>query len=111
MKRGELYRVPNPGAKDPKKSRVFVVVSRQILLDSRFSTVICAPIYSIHDGLSTQVAIGVESGLKHDSSIHCDELVSLPKSALTNYVGTLPFKKMQEINKALCIALDIPELD
>lgn len=111
MKRGELYRVQNPSVKDPKKFRVFVVVSRQILLDSRFSTVICAPIYSVHDGLSTQVAVGIESGLKHDSSIHCDELVSLPKSVLTNYVGTLPFKKTQEMNKALCIALDIPDLN
>jgi mRNA interferase MazF len=108
VKRGELYRVPNPSARDPKKSRVFVVVSRQILLDSRFSTVICAPIYSSYDGLSTQVAVGTESGLKHDSGIHCDGLVSLPKSALTNYVGTLPFQKTKEMNKALRIALDIP---
>ncbi len=110
MKRGELYRVPNPGVKDPKKSRVFVVVSRQVLLESRFSTVICVPIYSTHDGLSTQVPIGIEAGLKHESSIHCDELVSLPKSLLTNYIGTLPFKKTQELNKALCIALEIPEI-
>ena len=109
MKRGELYRVSNPTAKDPKKSRVFAVVSRQILLDSRLSTVICAPIYTTHHGLSTQVAIGIEAGLKHESSIHCDELVSLPKSVLTNYVGMLPLKKTQELNKALCIALDIPE--
>jgi hypothetical protein len=30
---------------------------RQTLIDSRFSTAICAPIYSAYDGLSTQVAI------------------------------------------------------
>ena len=29
--------------------------------------------------LSTQVAIGIEAGLKHESSIHCDGLVSLAK--------------------------------
>ena len=110
MKRGELYRVPNPTAKDPKKSRVFVVVSRQIILDSLFSTVICAPVYTSHHGLSTQVAIGIMAGLKNESSIYCDELVSLQKSTLTNYVGTLPFRKTQELNKALCIALDMPEI-
>lgn len=110
MKRGELYRVPNPTARDPKKSRVFVVISRQILLDSRFSTVICAPVYSSHHGLSTQVAIGVDEGIKHESSIHCDELVSLPKSALTNYVGALSSRKLEELNKALRIALDIPDI-
>ena len=107
MKRGELYRVANPSSRDPKKSRVFVVVSRPVLIDSRFSTVICAPIYSTNDGLSTQVLIGVEEGLKHDSSIHCDELVSLAKSALTNYVGMLSPKKIESLNEALLIALDI----
>ena len=109
MKRGELYRVTHPSARDPRKHRVFVVVSRQVLIDSRFSAVICAPIYSTHDGLSTQVLVGVEEGLKHDSSIHCDELVSLPKSALTHYVGTLTPSKIEALNQALRIALDIPE--
>ncbi len=109
MKRGELYRVEHPSARDPKKSRVFVIVSRQVLIDSRFSTVICAPVYSVHDGLSTQILVGIDEGLKHDSSIHCDELVSLPKSVLTNFVGRLSPQKLATLNKALCIALDIPE--
>lgn len=109
MKRGELYRVAHPSTRDPKKSRVFVVVSRQVLIDSRFSTVICAPVYSVHDGLSTQVLVGIDEGLKHDSSIHCDELVSIPKSALTNFVGKLSPQKNESLNIALRIALDITD--
>ncbi len=109
MKRGELYRVINPSTNDPRKHRVFVVISRQILLDSRFSTVICAPVYSQHDGLSTQVEIGVAEGLKHESSIHCDELVSLPKNLLTHYVGTLSAAKLTELNQALFIATGLDE--
>ena len=108
MKRGDLYRVPRPG-RDPKKHRVFVVVSRQAVIDSRFSTVICAPIYSVYDGLASQVAIGVEEGLKQESSIHCDELVSLPKTVLTNYVGALSPHKTGELNDALRIAVDLPD--
>jgi mRNA interferase MazF len=88
---------------------VFVIVSRQVLIQSRFSTVICAPVYSMHDGLSTQVAIGIEEGLKHENSIHCDELVSLPKSMLTNYVGALSSQKMGALNAALRIGLDMPD--
>jgi mRNA interferase MazF len=107
VKRGDLYRVTHPSSRDPKKFRVFVVVSRQALIDSRFSTVICAPIYSVYDGLSTQILVGIEDGLKHESSIHCDELVSLPKSMLTNYIGTLSPFKIHELEKALCNALDI----
>ena len=107
MKRGELYRVASPSGKDPKRFRVFVVVGRQAVIDSRFSTVTCAPIYSVHDGLSTQVMVGVNEGLKHDSSIHCDELVSLPKNVLTNYIGTLSSQKIQELDASLRISLDI----
>jgi mRNA interferase MazF len=110
MKRGELYLVSNPAGKDPRKQRVFVIVSRDALIGTRFSTVICAPIYSTHDGLSTQVLVGVDEGLKHDSSIHCDELVSLPKGALTNYVGTLSPAKIGTLNLALRIALGIPAI-
>ena len=42
MRRGDLYRVSRPSARDPKKYRIFVVASRQVLIDSKFSTVICA---------------------------------------------------------------------
>lgn len=108
MKRGELYRVEHPSARDPKKYRVFVVVSRQVLIGSRFSTVICAPIYTAYDALSTQVPVGPGEGLKHESSIHCDELVSLSKSALTNFIGTLSPQKIKALNQALQIALDLP---
>lgn len=109
MKRGELYRVTNPSERDPKKSRVFVVVSRQALIETRFSSVICAPIYSSHHGLATQVSVGIEEGLIHDSSIHCDELVSLPKSVLTSFIGKLSPEKLYELNQALRVALDIPD--
>ena len=109
MNRGDLYRVHKPSARDPKRFRVFVIVSRSVLINSRFSTVICAPVYSSSHGLSTQVMIGIDEGMKHDSSIHCDELVSLPKSVLTDYIGTLSARKIEELNTALKIALDIPD--
>ncbi len=109
MKRGDLYRVAHPTSRDPRRSRVFVVVSRQVLIQSRFSTVICAPIYSAYDGLSTQVAVGEDEGLKHASSIHCDELVSLPKAKLTNYVGSLSPEKLRSLNLALGVALELAE--
>jgi len=86
-----------------------VIVSRQVLIESKFSTVVCAPVYSVHDGLSTQVEVGEDEGLKHHSSIHCDELISIPKSALTNYVGMLSPEKVRDLNKALRIALEIPD--
>ena len=86
---------------------MFVVVSRQALLDSRFSTAICAPIYSAYEGLSTQVPVGIEEGLKHDCSIHCDELVSIPKGALTDFVGSLSPPILAALDTALGIAVGL----
>ncbi|MEA3358028.1 MAG: type II toxin-antitoxin system PemK/MazF family toxin [Thermodesulfobacteriota bacterium] len=107
MRRGDFYRVKRPSSRDPKKFRVFVIVSRQILIDSRFSTVICAPVYTVYKGLSTQVEVGIDEGLKHDSSIHCDELISMPKCMLTNYVGELTPEKLYLLERALKIALQL----
>jgi len=45
--------------------------------------------------------------LKHESSIHSDELLSLPKSALTNFVGALSGEKLQLLDQALLVALDL----
>ena len=109
MKRGDLYRVAKPSSKDPKKFRVFVVVSRQILIDSKYSTVICAPVFSRYDTLSTQILIGPDEGVKHKSSIHCDELISLPKTFLLNYIGRLSLQKIKELDQALKISLDLFE--
>src|ERR1039457_3462080 len=100
MRRGELYRVTKiPG--DPKKHRVVVIVSRQALIDLQFSTVVCAPVLTAGQGLSTQVSIGIEAGLKHQSWILCDGIASVRKTDLTNYVGTLPNSKLAALDTAL----------
>lgn len=109
MHRGELYLLVRPFARDPKRLRVFCIVSRQKLIEARFSTVICAPIYSAYGGLATQVPVGIAEGLKHDSSIHGDELVSLQKNLLTHYVGVLSPEKILALNHALRVALALVE--
>jgi mRNA interferase MazF len=106
MRRGDIYRVFKP-QDDPKQYRSYVVVSRFELIDSGYSTVICAPIYSRGKGLSTQVAVGPDEGLKHESWITCDNLRSISRSTLTQFVGALSSAKMNELNFALAIALGI----
>lgn len=93
---------------DPKPARSFVVVSRQALIDSNYSTVVCAPIFTERYGLPTQVNVGTEEGLKRDCAIHCDGLMSLEKSRLTDYVGELSDEKKSQLDKALQIALALP---
>lgn len=106
MRRGELYRVHKPGG-DPKQYRTFVIVSRQVLIDSQFSTVICAPVFSHGEGLSTQVTVGADEGLKHPSWIMCDNLVSLRKTDLTQFLGSMAKSRLGELDDALKLALDL----
>jgi mRNA interferase MazF len=106
VNRGELYRVSRPGG-DPKQHRTFVVVSRQALIESRFSTVICAPVFTAGEGLSTQIPVGIDEGLKHESWIMCDNLVSLRKTDLSQYVGSLSARRLAELDRALRVALDL----
>ena len=60
MNRGELYLVEHAAKNETKKQHVYAVVSRQRFIDSSYSNVICAPVYSTNEGLSTQVSVGVE---------------------------------------------------
>lgn len=71
---------------------------------------ICAPVDSAQYGLSTQVPLGLDDGLKHESALHCDELVSLPKGVLTDFVGTLSTlspSRLRELDRALIAAVGI----
>jgi mRNA interferase MazF len=106
MRRGDIYRVHKPEA-DPKKYRSYVVVSRQVLIDSTYATVVCAPIFTNGRGLSTQVAVGHSEGLKHDSWVACDNLRSVAKSDLTQFVGSLSWPKTAELDEALRAALSL----
>lgn len=109
MTRGDIYLVRKPGKGDPKRRRAFVVVSRHVLIDSKYATVICAPVYSTRGGLASQVDVGPEQGLRRDSAIHCDGLLSLPKTDLTDYVGSLGERKLAELSAALEVALALEE--
>ncbi len=109
MRRGDIYVVKKPSASEPKRQRAFVVVSRQVLIDSDYATVICAPVYTKDSGLSTQVGVGPPEGLKRAGVVHCDGLVSLPKAMLTNYVGRVDSAGQQAVDVALGVALAIEE--
>ena len=58
-------------------------------------------------GLTTQVPVGVDEGLKHPSCINCDQLFTLDKSVLTDFVAVLSAAKLRQLRNALRIALAV----
>ncbi len=110
IQRGDFYLVKKGKGDptDPKKQRIFVVVSRQASIETGYSTVICAPVSTNYiPGLSTQVRVNENDGFKHLGAIHCDGLRSIEKSNLTDYKEHLSDEKMQELDTALAIALGL----
>ena len=80
-------------------------MGNRAVIDSRYSTVVCAPVYTAREGLASEVNLGPEQGLKHDSAVHCDGLVSIPKSRLTDYIASLSRPLMEDLDRALRVAL------
>ncbi len=105
LRRGDLFRVQKPGKGDPKSHRVFVVVSRQESLNSAYSTAICAPVFTEGGGTKAEVRVDERHGLKHVSFVQCDNLMSLPKAALTQFIGSLDAKTLELLNRAVVAAV------
>ena len=59
------------------------------------------------DSSVLEVDVGPEYGLKHESIVLCDALVSLPKSTLTDFISTLTDSKLVELDDALRVALSL----
>ena len=107
VSRGDIYLVSPAPKDDPRRRRAVVIVSRQTLCDSKADKVICAPVNTQSYGRSTEVDAGTDEGLKHNSVINCDQLILVPKAALTNYLGSLSSTSKAALNAALRIALDV----
>ena len=69
----EPSRVRDPGGRGAKPRRVFAVVSRQTVVDSRFGTVVCVPVFHEH-GLGARYPWPSKRGWG-TRALHCDALV------------------------------------
>lgn len=108
MTRGEIYRTAERSPERGGKPGFYVVVSRSfIALNEDVSTVVCAPVYSQVLGLSSEVVVGPEEGLPRVSSVRCDFLTLMFKRKLTQFVASLPPRKLAELNRAVAVALDL----
>ena len=99
-RRGEIwqYRFRASGERRP-----VVVLTRQEVLPL-LRTAIVAPITSTIRGLPSEVIIGIDEGLKHDSAINLDHVQTVEQQSLHSFVGTLSEAKMRQVCRALALA-------
>lgn len=100
VNRGEiwLYRFAAPN-----KRRPVLILTRQEVI-GLLSTVMVAPITSTIRGAPSEVVVGSEHGLKHDSAVNLDHVQTVDQSRLATYIGSLPPGIMRRVCRALAIA-------
>jgi mRNA interferase MazF len=87
----------------PDKRRPVLVLTRQEVIPL-LSTVMVAPITSTLRGAPSEVVVGPDEGLKHESAINLDHVQTVSKERLRQFVGTLGRHKMGQVCRALAIA-------
>lgn len=77
----------------------------------RYSSAACVPVYATIQGVDTEVILDENNGLKRRSAARCDEVTSLSRAALTDFVGTVSESQLRQLSAAVALALDIRRED
>lgn len=88
----------------PDKRRPVLVLTRQASIDS-LRTVTVAPFTTAIRGVASEVVVGAECGLKEPSAINLHNLVTVPRSGLKSFVGTVPISTLRDVARAAVFAL------
>ena len=88
------------------KGRPVLVLTREVVRP-HLSRVSVAPITTTIRGLSTEVPVGVVNGLDQDSVVSCDNVLTVPVSALGRHVGYLLPAQEPDLAEAIRSAFDL----
>ena len=84
-----------------------VLILTRDLVRPHLSRVTVTPITSTLRGLSTEVPVGPANGLDHDSVVSCDNVVTVPASALGRQLGFLLTEQETALAQAIRVAFDL----
>jgi mRNA interferase MazF len=88
----------------PDKRRPVLVLSRPAAL-RHLRTAVVAPITSARRGLPSEVAVGVDDGLKVPSAVNLDHLYTVAQEDLRQWLGRLDEQRMAQVCTALNVAM------
>ena len=88
------------------KTRPALILTREIVRP-HLSRVTVAPITSRVRGLTVEVLVGPSNGLDQESVINCDNIVTVPTSAVGRQIGFLWTEQEPKLSEAIRIAFDL----
>jgi mRNA interferase MazF len=100
VKRGDIWMY---AFAKPDKKRPVLVISRQSVIPL-LRTVMVAPITSAIHGVPSEILVGTEHGLKHESAVNLDHVQTVDQSRLSRFIGHLNDDLMDEVCRALAVA-------
>lgn len=109
-RRGEVWLVDfgDPVGREQSGTRPAVVVSADLLNDSRAGVVIVVPITTAHRGLPSHVEIDRgASGLDEISYAKCEDVKSISEERLSGRLGEVSDEAIFQIARVLRLLLDL----
>ncbi|MGI8847064.1 MAG: type II toxin-antitoxin system PemK/MazF family toxin [Candidatus Dormibacteria bacterium] len=88
------------------KTRPVLILTRDVVRP-HVSRVTLAPITTTVRGLSTEVAVGRANGLDRESVVSCDNILTVPTSALGRLIGHLLEDQEVALAEAIRAAFDL----
>jgi mRNA interferase MazF len=88
------------------KTRPVLVLTRE-QVRPYLASVTVAPITSTIRGLSTEVPVGKVNGLDHDSVVSCDNITTIPRTAVGRRIGFLRPEQEVALAQAIVAAYDL----
>ena len=103
MRRGEVWwaKLPPPIGKRPA-----LLLSRNAAYRVRTSITVAIATRTIR-AIPVEVLVGPEDGMPSQCAVNLDNILAIPKSALTERITTLSPEKMAAVERAIVFALDL----
>ena len=88
------------------QARPVLILTRE-LVRPHLATVTVAPITRTSRGLSTEVRVDAANGLAEPSVVSCDNVTTIPTSAVGAQIGVLLDRQEQSLSDAIRAAFDL----
>lgn len=103
MKRGEIWWAELPA---PVGNRPVIILTRDAVLDNIGSIVVALVTRTIRQ-LPTEVVLSRRQGLPVTCVANLDNILTVPRHRLKRLMGACDSGKIEELNQAIKIALDV----
>ncbi|OGN96616.1 MAG: hypothetical protein A2Z77_01230 [Chloroflexi bacterium RBG_13_51_36] len=103
MRRGQVWWAELP---PPVGRRPVVLLSRDVAYRVRTSITV-GIVTRIARDIPVEVPLGPEDGMPQQCVVNLDEILTIPKARLTEWITTLSPQKMATVARAIIFALDL----